>query len=97
LESESQMILCTGVAIELPTVDGGSTPFGSHQFPMPAQDRIRSHDSGNLLQHVPAEDLALTARQRRWLSLSKMRFLPSFSLRTWSQYAGTRSRSAAGD
>ena len=33
-------------------------PFGSHQFPMPAQDRIRSYDSGNLLQHLPAEDLA---------------------------------------
>ena len=33
-------------------------PLCSHQFPVPAQNRIRSHDRRYLLEHLPPEDLA---------------------------------------
>ena len=32
-------------------------PLCGHQFPMPAQKRIRSHDRGDLLEHLPPENL----------------------------------------
>jgi hypothetical protein len=33
-------------------------PFGSHQFPMPPKDGVRSHDRRQLLEHLTAEDLS---------------------------------------
>ena len=33
-------------------------PLCSHQFAVPPQNRIRSHDRGHLLEHLPPEGLA---------------------------------------
>ena len=36
---------------------GGSCPSVGKEFPMPAQDYFGIHDGGQLLEHLPLEDL----------------------------------------
>ncbi len=57
---------------------------------MPSQDRVWSDDGGELLKHLPQEDLALTASLRRSSSLSEIRFCQAYGEAFGSLREGTR-------
>ena len=55
-------------------------PLLGNQSLVPAQQRVRGDDGGDLFQQLASEDLAL---DREVSSLRRMRFSPISSLSTW--------------
>jgi len=57
-------------------------PLCSHQFPVSAQNCIRSHDRAYLLDQIPSENLAFDRQTAPLVIIEQDAFLPSFSRST---------------
>ena len=56
--------------------------FRGHEPAIPAQDRVRGDDAGDLRQAAPAENFPFTAKRRRSSSVSRSRRDPCAARRT---------------
>jgi hypothetical protein len=53
-------------------------PLCGYQFPVPAQNRLWSHDSGHLLDHLPPEYLAFHSQEPPLVIVEQDAFLAEF-------------------